>query len=1149
MDLNSCGKIPDQGSSLATKILLIMKLSVALCLITCVQIYAKGYAQLVTLSEKEVPVTQVFEQIRKQTGYSFFYKENLVKDLKVSVAITDADITDALKIIFENQPISYTVVGKTIVLKRQSVKKAGASVPITIKGRVLDENGEPMIGVSIKIKGLSIGTTTDVNGYFSLTAEENAVLLVAFIGYTTQEIPVDKRSEINITLQPAASSLDEVVVVGYGTQSKRNISTAVSNLNAEDLIRSSSTTTAGALTGKMPGVSTRARDSRPGRGINLEIRNMGRPLYVIDGIPYGGNASRNWLGTSTVSGEDAFNALSLEDIESISILKDAAAAVYGLRAANGVVLVTTKKGSKDNAKIRINSYYGIQNLTRFPELATAGQYVRGLVEAAQNQGGNPAALYSKEELAKWESGTEPGYKSYDYYDIIMRKNVPQYNLNANVSGGTEQSTYYLSLGRTTQEATMKDFDYTRDNFQANLESKISKRLTVGTQASGRLERTRDVGLPGGDGYFASILSLFSSIPTYGPYANDNPEYMNSLPNRPDLNPALFERDIAGFKDNFTKNMNINLFTEYKFDFGLSAKATYSYNYTHLDFNGFQYSYDFYTYNRNNDTYNLGGGQSARWRFESQTESASRYGQFMLNYTKKFGSHNLSSVLAYERSDYDWSEKWSNTAPTNNYIPFKTLSELTGYGEGWNYQARSGYIGRIDYSFRDKYMLGLFGRYDASYLYAQGKRWGFFPGASLAWRVTDEPFFGKLKNIVNDLKLRVSAGQTGSEAGVAMFGYLPGYNYNQGIAVLDGKNVIGARPRGLPITNLSWEKNTTYNAGIDATFLQNKFSLTADVFRKIISGRPAGRYDVLLPSEAGYTLPNENLNKDEYRGVEGMLTYTSKIGTLNYNIGVNATYSRFRNMETYKPRFGNSWNQYRNSIEDRWGGIWWGYQAVGRFQSEEEIRNHPIDNDGQNNRNQLPGDIIYKDVNGDGVINGMDERPIGFPTGWAPMLSFGSNIGLQWKGFNLNMDFAGATMQSWFQDFELRNAFHAGGTSPAYLLTDRWHRADPYDPNSEWISGKYPAIRKGTSANNGRNSDFWLHDVRFIRLKNLELGYTLPKNLTNRLRTDRIRFYLSSSNLFSIDNLRELGVDPEIEARAAVVYPQQRTFLAGFNLTF
>jgi hypothetical protein len=227
---------------------------------------------------------------------------------------------------------------------------------------------------------------------------------------------------------------------------------------------------------------------------------------------------------------------------------------------------------------------------------------------------------------------------------------------------------------------------------------------------------------------------------------------------------------------------------------------------------------------------------------------------------------------------------------------------------------------MDYSFRSKYMLGLFGRYDASYLYAEGKRWGFFPGASLGWRVSDEAFFGKLKNVVNDLKLRASIGQTGSEAGVNMFGYLPGYNYNQGIAVLDGKNVIGARPRGLPVTNLSWEKNTTYNAGVDAKFLKNKFSLNADVFRKIITGRPAGRYDVLLPSEAGYTLPNENLNRDEFRGVEGMLTFTNKIGKLNYNVGVNATYSRFRNMETYKPRFGNSWNQYRNAIEDRWGVI-------------------------------------------------------------------------------------------------------------------------------------------------------------------------------------------------------------------------------------
>ena len=1022
---------------------------------------------------------------------------------------------------------------------------------ITVKGTVSDANQEPLIGVTVRVLNSTIGTITDFDGNYTLSdVTPSATLEFSYVGMVTQTISLNGRTNLNVILTEDRELLDEVVVVGYGTQSKRRVTTAISNVDAEDIMRSSSTTTAGALTGKVPGVSTRAIDSRPGRGINIEIRNMGKPLYVIDGIPYGGDASRNWLGKSDVSGEDAFNALSLEDIESISILKDASASIYGLRAANGVVLVTTKKGNKDEkTTVNINAYYGWQNLTRFPELANAYQYSRGLLEAEQNAGRNPSAIYTPEELEKWKVGTEPGYKSYDYFDIIMRKNVPQYNLNANVSGGTDRSNYYLSLSHTSQDAMMKDFDYQRNNFQVNLESRVTDKFTVGTQTSARLERTRDVGLPGGDGYFSSILSAFSSIPTYGPYANDNPEYMNAIPNRPDLNPALFSRDIAGYKDNYTKNFNTNLYAQYKFDFGLTAKFTYSYNYTHLDFDGFQYSYDFYTYDRPNDEYKLGGGQSARWRLEEQTDAISNYGQFLLNYAKSFGDHNLDFAFAYERSDFDRANRWSNTAPTNNYIPFKTLPELTDYGDQWSYQARSGYVGRINYSFYDKYMLELLGRYDASYLYAPGKRWGFFPGVSAGWRISDEPFFKNLKDNVNDLKLRVSVGQTGSEQGVGMFGYLSGYDFGSGGAVLDGDYVIGVRPRGLPVTNLSWVKHTTYNVGIDAIFLDSRLSFSADAFTKVISGIPAARYDVLLPSEVGYSLPNENLNKNAFRGAEGIIRFTDNFGELNYTISANATYSRFRSLETYKPRFGNSWNEYRNSAEDRWGGIWWGYQAIGRFESMDDIRNYPIDNDGQNNRTQLPGDIIYKDVNGDGVINSMDERPIGYPDSWAPMLSFGGNIGLMWKDFDLNMDFAGASMQSWFQDYELRNPFHAGGNSPAYLLEDRWHRADVYDPNSEWIPGKYPAIRKGTSVNNGRNSDFWQHDVKYIRLKNLEFGYTLPTSLLSKVNLNKLRVYVSASNLLTLDNMREYQIDPEIQARAAVVYPQQKTILLGFNLTF
>ncbi|WP_085536116.1 SusC/RagA family TonB-linked outer membrane protein [Massilibacteroides vaginae] len=1020
-----------------------------------------------------------------------------------------------------------------------------------VSGKVIDQIGDPLIGVNVVVKDLpGTGTITDLNGMYTLDVQGEKTIVFTYIGYASQEININGRKVIDVTLLEDTEALEEVIVVGYGSQSKRRVTTAISSVNSEAIARSSSTTTAGALSGKMAGVSTRAIDSRPGRGINVEIRNMGKPLFVIDGIPYGGATGRDWLGTSNVSGEDAFNALSLEDIESISILKDASASVYGLRAANGVVLVTTKRGLKeDKVSVNVNGHYGWQNLTRFPQLANAGQYVRGLVEAEQNDGKDPSRLYSREELDKWMNGTEEGYKSYDYYDIIMRKNVPQYNINANITGGSKRSNYYISLAHTGQEAMMKDFDYKRTNLQVNIETMINKRLTIGTQTSARMEDTRDVGLPGGDGYFSSILSLFSSIPTYGPYANDNPQYMNAIPNRPDLNPALFSRDIAGYKDNFTKNININLYGEYKFDFGLSAKFTYSHNYTHLDFNGFQYSYDFYTYDKISDTYNLGGGQSARWRYEADANVLARYGQFQLNYTKSFGDHNLSTVFAYERSDYDRSTKWSNTAPTNNYIPFKTLPELTGYGEGWNYEARSGYIARLNYSYRDKYMLEFLARYDASYLYAPGKRWGFFPGVSAGWRISDETFFLNIKKVISDLKLRGSVGQTGSEAGVNMFGYIGGYDYNSGGAVLDGDYVIGLKPRGMPVTNLSWEKNTMYNLGVDMKFFDNKLSVSSDLFTKIISGIPAARYDVLLPSEVGYDLPNENLNKNAYRGLEGMISYSDEIGELDYTIGANFTYSRFRNIETYKPRFGNSWNEYRYSIEDRWGGIWWGYQAIGRFQSEEEIRNYPIDNDGQNNRTQLPGDIIYKDVNGDGVINSMDERPIGYPTGWAPMLSYGGHIGLQWRDFDLNMDFAGASMQSWCQDYELRNPFHAGGNSPAYLLEDRWHRADPYDSNSEWIPGKYPAIRKGTSVNNGRNSDFWLKDVRFLRLKNLEFGYNLPKKVINKVGISRLRVYVSASNLFCIDNMSEYEIDPEIEARAAVVYPQQKTFMVGFNVTF
>ena len=373
----------------------------------------------------------------------------------------------------------------------QSVMQAG-----TVKGLVVDATGESVIGASVLEKGTTNGVITDIDGNFTLNVSSpNAVVVISYIGYKTVNLATTDQTLVKVVLEEDSKMIDEVVVVGYGTQTKKSLTGAVSDVKSDALTRSVSTTTAGALSGKIAGISTRAVDARPGRGINLEIRNMGSPLFVIDGIPYGGMNSRDWLQASDVSGNDVFNALNIEDIESITVLKDASAAIYGLRAANGVVLVTTKKGRKnEKVSINVNGYYGWQNLTRFPKLANAGQYVRGLAEAAQNRGEDPNNLYTPEELAKWQAGTEPGYKSYDYYDMVMRKNVPQYHINANVTGGSDKTNYYLSVAHTSQDAMMRDFKYQRTNFQLNLDSKITDHFTVGAQISGKYEKSEDVGL-------------------------------------------------------------------------------------------------------------------------------------------------------------------------------------------------------------------------------------------------------------------------------------------------------------------------------------------------------------------------------------------------------------------------------------------------------------------------------------------------------------------------------------------------------------------------------------------------------------------------------------------------------------------------------
>ncbi|HWV31919.1 MAG TPA: TonB-dependent receptor, partial [Dyadobacter sp.] len=1013
----------------------------------------------------------------------------------------------------------------------------------TISGRVVDEKNSPLPGVSVVVKGTTTGSITGADGTFSLNVAETATTLsFSFIGYSSQEVAIGNQSNIQVTLLPSSEELTEVVVVGYGTQSSAAVTGAVSNIQAKDLIRTPSIGTSDALVGRVQGITARKADARPGAATTIQIRNMGTPLFVIDGVP---------------SDAASFNNLGQNDIESVSILKDASAAIYGLRAANGVVLVTTKRGKAgDGTKISLSGYYGLQNFTRYPKPANAYQHMRGLVESDVNQGRTPSITPA--ELEKWRVGTEKGYQSFDYYDMVMRPNVPQYFGNASVQGGSDKMNYFLSISHLNQDALIRDYNFKRTNIQANIEASLTKGLKVGTQISGRIENRFQVGVPGLDDYFNPFLSIFTMWPTERPYANDNPKYINQTHNV-NVNPATYKKDVTGYIDEVWRNIKGNFYAEYDFKFGLKAKGTYSYAFTNFDFDGFEYTYDAYTYDEKTDTYNVvpGGGNQNPWRERRKRNIVDRFAQFQLSYAKAFGNHDISAVAAYERSDNVNTYLVVHTVPPNNYIPLMSFANQDLLIDEWSTEARAGYVGRINYDFKQKYLLELVGRYDGSFLYAPGKRYGFFPGVSAGWRISEENFFkGKLENVFSSLKLRASYGRTGADRlsnndfVVAPFSYLPGYNFLQGSAIFDGNYTIGVRPRGLPITTLSWITNITTNIGLDFGLMGGKLSGQFDIFERKREGLPAARYDVLLPSEVGYSLPNENLNSDTHRGLEGVLTYKSSAGQVDYTLSANATLSRRRDLDFYKPRFGNSYNEYRDSYVDRWGNINWGYQVVGQFQSMEEIESHKVDNDGQGNRSQLPGDFIYKDVNGDGIINALDERPIGYAEGANPYLSFALNGSVSYKGFSMFFDFAGASLQSFQRNWELKIPYQNNGTSPHFMLEDRWHREDPFDPTSKWIPGTYPAIRKdNTSHVNFRKSDFWITNVRYIRLRNIELGYSFDQKISKKLGLSALRIYVNASNLFSIDNVKKYEIDPEISSGNALVYPQQRLFNAGFNLTF
>ncbi|HET9504392.1 MAG TPA: TonB-dependent receptor [Hymenobacter sp.] len=1028
-----------------------------------------------------------------------------------------------------------------------------APAEIEVQGNVVDAKGDPLPGVNIILKGTSKGTVTDEQGRFRIKVPDTgSVLVVSFVGFKRQELPVTGSERLSVKLEADDASLDDVVVVGYGTQSRATITGAIGKVEAQDLVRTPAAAATTALVGRIPGITGRQADARPGNGTSIQIRNLGDPLYVIDGVQ---------------SDAGAFNNLGLNDIESVSVLKDASAAIYGMRAANGVVLVTTKRGKLGKPVININGYYGIQNFTTYPRPANAYQHLRAQVEAEQNFAQQNhrsiqvvrdpvAGPITADTLERWRLGATPRYQSYDYYKIMFRPNVPQWYGNASVSGSTDNVSYYLSGSYLDQKALIEDYFFRRYNIQSNLEAKITPRFRVGTQIYGRLERRHTVGVPGTDDYFNPLLSVFSMWPTESPYANGNPNYVNNTHNV-NVNPATYKESVTGYNDDDWRSAKANLYGQYDFGFGLTARVTGSYGYTANTFNGFEYTYNAYTYNPTTQAYVVTGGNQNPWRQQVRRAIIERFGQLQLNYNKQLGDHGLALTAAYERYDSDDRSMVIHTVPPNNTVPIQLFQNQDYLEDVVNETARAGYVGRFGYNYKQKYIAEILGRYDGSYLFAPGSRYGFFPAATAGYRISEEAFIKNsgVGRVLTELKLRASYGLTGSDPVVngrvlEPYSYYQGYDFPSRASVLDGRYVIGVQPRGLPITSLSWVRNKTANVGIDFGLFGGKLAGTFDIFRRRRTGLPELDQSVQLPREVGYDLNRQNLNSDETKGLEGGLTYSGATTRgLTYSIGAHATLAR-RFDRYYNQRFGNSWERYRGGYEDRWGDVGWGYNVIGQFQSEQEIANYKVNNDGQGNRTQLPGDYIYEDVNGDGVINGYDQRPIGYIQGGQPLVTYALNTSFGYKNFSLNVDLVGGGMQSFQRAWELLIPFQNNGTSPAYLFEDRWHRADPFNPDSPWVPGKYPSIRRTGGENNfNRVNNYLIRTVRYLRLRNIELGYNLPKAWLSKVNLQGVRVYVNATNLVTFSTIKDLDVDPEVASGNGLQYPVQRLINTGFSVSF
>lgn len=1023
---------------------------------------------------------------------------------------------------------SGSILRRTIYLLFFFVLTAGLQAQVTepITGTVIDTDGNPLIGVTVVEKGTSTGTVTDLDGNFSLSvAGSTSILRFTYIGFSPSEILIGSQTDISVTLDTDSATLDEIVVIGYGTQKRADVTGSVSQIDGAELNIGPLPNLSANLAGKLTGVVAVQTSGQPGfDDANFQIRGISTlgnnsPLILVDGI------------------ERSLSRINPNTIASVTVLKDAAStAVYGSRAANGVLLITTKRAAEGKPRFTAGASFGLQAPAGRPELMDANEYVLAFRQALTNEGSTPDELPFPELVEDAEAGRLP---SYDWWNETLTNSAPQQQYDATVEGGSDNLRYFFAAGYLNQEGFLENAKYERFEVRSNVDADLAEGLTLSIDLVARKEdRLRSADSDG---------EIFSNVLRANPL---NPVFLDGLPGAENL-PARSlgfdgfsgnsfgdanrngsqDDDITTFQSNFTMN--------YKLPFakGLVARALYSYDNSDSKRRTFFTPYTSYQRNEADGTYIPLQSDNIRSLDEDRRNNVQRTIQLSMRYNKKWGDHTFGALTLFEQIAEDFSRL---SAFRDGFLSDRIQQFFAGnvvndenFGTA-NQTARRGYVGRIDYGYKNRYLLQFNVRADQSYIFAEDRRTGYFPAFSLGWRISEEPWMQSV-DWLSSLKVRGSYGVTGNDR-VGSFRYLAGFRFSGGY-VENNTFQQGIRPTGLANPNITWERATTTDVGVEASLLDGRFTFELDYYEKRTEDILATRNES-VPLTFGAQLPLENLGIVDSWGWELAVGHRNNIGKLGYGIAANLTLVDNEIVFIDEPIGVNpAISRTNNQI-----GVRTGYLSDGLYQTQAEIDEGP-DQFGT----LQPGDIRYKDVNGrdaDGNLTGQpdgrvnaDDRVIIAPSG-TPNLIYGMNFDFDYGGFTLALNFQGASQYS---RTVAPRGFLLGVGNNFDVLNDSWTVDNP--------DARYPRILPDGNNNNNQTSDFFVENINFLRLRNAQLSYNLGSilGLLDKTGFDVVNVTLSGSNLLTFSNV-SIG-DPEGTNGNALFYPIAKVISVGLNVGF